>query len=166
MHPYYVGVKKLVWGTTPLAVPARTPLPVSVTVQSPIARQQSRASPLVVLSHGDARVHLRGMHKVLGQWSRTSDARNPYKHPAGHPLVIKSVDHYEMSRSQLITNLMNNVHIHRFASVTTSSKSTYNTGWNAWCEFMQILGTDVDASTPPVEWLPQLSTGTTPYLGV
>jgi len=83
-------------------------------------------------------------------------------HPAGRPMAMKPVSTM-LNRSDFIANLMNNVHVPRIASVTTSSKVTYNTGWKAWCEFMQYMGTDVDASTPPPEWLGQVdATGSAP----
>lgn len=103
------------------------------------------------MSFGDARVHLRGGPRPPGALVRTPNVRHPLSHPAGHSLVQQSIS-TQLSTTEFINSLLNNVQIHRYDSVTLSSKATYNTGWKVWCDFVHRMGTDVNASHPPPEW--------------
>ena len=126
------GVKPI-WARTPMAV-----MRLTTGVVRPVSNQQTclrqaapgatRSTPGIVLSFGGARVNLRGAPSAPKTLVRATSTCNQAPHPAGLTLGFRPVSN-RLSSPLFVTNILHNVQMHRFESVTESSKASYSTGW-------------------------------------
>jgi hypothetical protein len=159
--PGYVGP---LFGVMPMAVPwspeagvghRGSTSSIMSTPPSVLAAETVRRS--YVLSFGGERVPLQTQvtRSWLGRVARDTSAfgsAQPMQHPLGNISGGVSPISQSADRYSFIAQSLSNVIVHRFHSVTGSSRHTYASGWSKWVTFVSLIGTDIDASVAPAEW--------------
>jgi len=64
-------------------------------------------------------------------------------------LVVVPVVTCGLTPSQIFLAHLSNAHVHMWGSVAVSSRQTYATGWNRWCEFAVVMGSSFDMRVIP-----------------
>jgi len=64
-------------------------------------------------------------------------------------LVVIPVITCGLTPGQIFLAHLSNAHVHMWGSVAVSSRQTYATGWNRWCEFAVVMGSSFDMRVIP-----------------